>query len=70
VALTKPAAALTNAGRSTTVAAHPISLANLFGLAILPYDSSQADWRDDLLHGLGKLILQAQLQVARGEASP
>ncbi len=47
-------------------AAQPIALANLYGLAILPYDSAKPDWQDDLLNGLGRRILQAMLQVARG----
>ena len=47
--------------------ARPIAFANLHGLAILPYDSSRNDWRGDVLHGVGKLILEAMLAVARGE---
>jgi hypothetical protein len=50
-------------------AAQPIAFANLYGLAILPYDSSKPGWRDDLLHGLGKHILQAMLHVAKGGAA-
>jgi hypothetical protein len=48
-------------------AARPIALANLYGLAILPYDSAKPRWEDDLLHGLGRRILDAMLIVARGE---
>jgi len=48
--------------------ARPIALANLYGLAILPYDSSKPDWQNDFLQGLGRLMLKALLQVARGEA--
>jgi hypothetical protein len=48
--------------------AHPISLANLQGIAVLPYDSSRDEWHEDMLHGMGRLILDAMMQVVRGES--
>ena len=50
--------------------AHPISLANLQGIAILPYDSSDAAWREKMLdpHALGGLLLRAMVDLMRGDA--
>lgn len=41
----------------------PISLANVRGLAIIPYDSSKQGWEEDMLNGLGELMLRAHLKV-------
>jgi hypothetical protein len=47
-------------------AASPIQLANLYGLAILPYDSSKAEWERELHEGgMGWYILRAMLDVAK-----
>jgi hypothetical protein len=47
-------------------AASPIQLANLYGLAILPYDSSKAEWERELEEkGMGWRILRAMLDVAK-----
>jgi len=47
-------------------AASPIQLANLYGLAILPYDSSKADWERELDEGgMGWYILRAMVDVAK-----
>jgi hypothetical protein len=45
--------------------AQPLGFANIHGLAILPYDSSSATWRDDMLQGLGNLILRSFIEVWR-----
>lgn len=50
--------------------ASPIQFANLYGLAILPYDSSKADWEREFDEGqLGWTILRAMLEVAKGETT-
>jgi hypothetical protein len=43
--------------------AQPLALANVHGLAILPYDSSSATWREEMLHGVGNMILRAFIGV-------
>jgi hypothetical protein len=49
--------------------AQPLALANINGLAILPYDSSRAAWRDDLLHGgVGEYVLRSFVALWRGDA--
>ena len=46
--------------------AQPLALANIHGLAVLPYDSSRAGWRDDLLGGgVGKVILRSFVALWR-----
>jgi len=48
-------------------AAIPIHLANLYGLAILPYDSSKAEWEREFHEGgMGWYILRAMVEVAKG----
>ena len=47
-------------------AASPIQLANLYGLAILPYDSAKAEWERELHEGgMGWYILRAMVDVAK-----
>jgi hypothetical protein len=50
--------------------AHPLALANIHGLAILPYNSSRAAWRDDLIHegSVGNLILRSFVAIFREDA--
>ncbi len=46
--------------------ASPIQLANLYGLAIVPYDSSKTDWAHEFDEGhMGWYILRAMLKVAK-----
>jgi hypothetical protein len=46
--------------------AQPHALANIHGLAILPYDSSRATWRDDLLKGgVSGVILRSFVAIFR-----
>lgn len=48
----------------------PIKLSNLRGQGVFPYDSSEADWREDLISGMGWKYVDIAKKIYAGETPP